>query len=145
MSCARNMKLSFENTDMSPGCLDVLNTAALLETTEFNVFRLAYRNWYGKNINDNEIERFYVPYMFREVVPPWVTSFCRMILKLEKSGKLNTRKYVPLERRPKRQEVSQFAMKLIIAINCLIILLMLADQAAVQMGLDERCMFPPCY
>lgn len=139
------MKLSFENGDLSPGCRDVLNTAALLETSEFNVFRLAYRSWYGKTISDDEIERFYIPYMFREVVPHWVRSFCRMILKSEKSGELDTRDYVPPEPRPKKHEVSQFTLKLIIAVNCLIILLMLADQAAIQMGLDERCMFPPCY
>jgi len=139
------MWLSFENTDLNPGCREVLNTAALLETSEFNVFHLAYRSWYGKTVSDKEIERYYVPYMFREVVPHWVRSFCRMILESEKSGKLDARNYVPPEPPPKKHEVSQFMMKLIIAINCLIILLKLADQAAVQMGLADNCMFPPCY
>lgn len=139
------MIFSFENRELNPDCRDVLNTAAVLETTEFNVFRLAYRKWFGKLTSDTEIERFYVPYMFREVVPPWVRSFCRVILKSEENGQLDAREYVTPKPRLKRQVVVRFVVKLIIAIVSMILLILLADLAAQQMGLAGRCMFPPCY
>ena len=51
---------------------NVLDAAALLQVSEFCLFQLAYRHWHGRDTTEQSIERHFVPYMFRSVVPFWV-------------------------------------------------------------------------
>ena len=65
--------------NIGPDVLAVLKTSALLEITEFEVFRIAYRDWFGRRVADNIIEPFYTDYMFNEVVPAWVRLGCSVV------------------------------------------------------------------
>lgn len=68
---------------------NVLDAAAVLQVTEFHLFQIAYRHWYGRHASERSIERFFVPYMFRSVVPYWVRQLCRRVLRASAEGKLN--------------------------------------------------------
>ena len=68
---------------------NVLDAAALLQVSEFCLFQLAYRHWHGADTSERSIERHFVPYMFRSVVPFWVRQLCRRVLKASADGTLN--------------------------------------------------------
>ena len=68
---------------------NVLDVAALLQITEFHLFHIAYRYWHGRDTSDYSIERVFVPYMFRSVVPFWVRQLCRHVLQAQAEGTLD--------------------------------------------------------
>lgn len=51
--------------------------AAKLDVSEFEVFRLAHRAWFGRDGNVKSLERVFVVYMFYGQVPAWVRHQCR--------------------------------------------------------------------
>ena len=53
-------KLFFDEKRMSSDVADVLEGAALLQVTEFEFFRIAYRRWFGADIDDHRLERHYL-------------------------------------------------------------------------------------
>lgn len=57
------------------------------------MFHIAYRFWHGRETNDQSIERYFVPYMFRSVVPFWVRQLCRQILQADANGTLDPTQY----------------------------------------------------
>ncbi len=65
---------------------NVLDAAALLEVSEFCLFQLAYRHWHGSDTSERLIERHFVLYMFRSVVPFWVRQLCRRVLQASADG-----------------------------------------------------------
>ncbi len=72
---------------------EVLDTAALLQVTEFRLFQIAYQAWYGRAASEKSIERYFVPYMFRAVVPFWVRQLCRHVLTAEAQGALHPEEF----------------------------------------------------
>lgn len=72
---------------------NVLDVAALLQVTEFHLFHIAYRYWHGRDASDHSIERVFVPYMFRSVVPFWVRQLCRRVLQAEEEGTLDLTRF----------------------------------------------------
>ena len=54
---------------LDPDIQSVLNAAALLDVTEYELFRIAYRRWHGKAPKASRLEAHFVAYMFRDVVP----------------------------------------------------------------------------
>ncbi len=79
VECEKSIPLDVRN---------VLDTAALLQVTEFNLFRIAYRHWHGCDASERSIEQFFVPYMFRSIVPYWVRQLCRHVLQADAEGTL---------------------------------------------------------
>ncbi|HEB02420.1 MAG TPA: hypothetical protein ENI12_04225 [Nitrospirae bacterium] len=49
----------------------------LLFISESDLFHLSYRQWFGKDIPEERMEGFFVNYMFRGIVPFWVTDLLR--------------------------------------------------------------------
>ncbi len=45
--------------------------------SEFDLFHLSYRQWFGHDIPDDKLEVIFVNYMFKEIVPFWVTDLVR--------------------------------------------------------------------
>ena len=135
------MKLLRDST-IPPDVAAVLASAARLDITEFELFRLAWSRWYGYEPQERVVERSFVPYMFAEVVPPWVRHFTREVMRAE-----------PLDpsafgvRRPAgspeqiRRGVGH-AMAITIAVTGLFAA---AEFAARLMPFAGSCMFPPCY
>ncbi len=80
VECEKSIPLDVRN---------VLDTAAMLQVTEFNLFRIAYRHWHGCDAPERSIEKFFVPYMFRSIVPYWVRQLCRHVLQADAEGILD--------------------------------------------------------
>lgn len=80
VECEKSIPLDVRN---------VLDTAAMLQVTEFNLFRIAYRHWHGCDASERSIEQFFVPYMFRSIVPYWVRQLCRRVLQADAEGTLD--------------------------------------------------------
>lgn len=77
----------------------VLDTAALLQVTEFHLFEIAYQSWYGRDASEKSIERYFVPYMFRAIVPFWVRQLCRRVLAADARGALDPAEFGVTSRR----------------------------------------------
>lgn len=57
----------------------VIVTANLLERSEYQVFEIAYAQWYQNPAPADELENCFVRYIFHQQVPPWVRAFTRAI------------------------------------------------------------------
>ena len=130
---------------IKPDVMSVLNAAALLDITEYDLFRLAYLRWHGEACSDRAMEPFFIAYMFREIVPLWVRHFSRLVERLNHMGQLD-RGAFGIERLPRTNQMvrrgTRFAVVIVTVITVLIIL---AESAAQLLRLGERCLFPPCY
>lgn len=89
---------TLDEDEIAPDERDVLTASAILSITEFHLFELAYEHWFGEKAGEKGIERYYVPYMFRSVVPPWVRQYCRDVLARDREGRLNPRDFGVLPR-----------------------------------------------
>ena len=78
-----------DEDEIAPDARDVLSASAILSISEFRLFELAYERWFGESAGEKRIEGFYVPYMFRSVVPHWVRQYCREVLICDREGRLN--------------------------------------------------------
>lgn len=122
---------------------DVLRTSSLLSIPEFRVFSLAYTRWYGRRAAEKEIERHYLPYMFRDQVPHWVRAFTRHVLDLERRGELDPASLGIARPRPNARDVHRGRLYLLAIALSLVSLFLLVELATDLLGLD--CVFPPCY
>jgi len=84
---------------------DLLEAAALLQVTEFRVFEMAYKDWYGAAARQYVIETHFRDYMFQQIVPPWVSHFARRIVDLGQSGELDPRDFGIYRRLPSRRMI----------------------------------------
>lgn len=71
----------------------VAEAAGVLRIREFDLFRLAWERYRGGRPDDRTLEQFFVPYMFRRSLPPWVRQFCRDVLTQEKEGRLDPARF----------------------------------------------------
>jgi len=131
--------------DLRPDIHAVLDAAAILDITEYELFRLAYERWHGEQVDENALEPFFVAYMFNDVVPLWVRYFSRLVLRRSRLGTLDCREFGVDLRLRTPQMVSRGIRFTVILVTVLATLIVLAETAAQLMNLGERCMFPPCY
>lgn len=89
--------------DVASDQWDLLESAALLQVTEFKVFELAYKAWYGVAARQTVIEAHFSDYMFRQIIPVWVAGFCRRVVEMEQAGNLNPRDFGIYQRLPNRR------------------------------------------
>ncbi len=130
--------------NIRPDVQAVLNTSALLEITEFEVFSIAYRDWFGRRPADEVIEPFYTDYMFNEVVPTWVRHFTRLVLRLAQEGHLDPRQF-GIEPKPFSTSMAARGLRYLLAsIVWLTTLVLLARFVAGYWPVAD-CYFPPCY
>lgn len=123
--------------------MEVLETSNVLSISEFRVFSLAYRSWYGVEGEESVLEGHFTPYMFREEVPFWVRRYTHEVLELERQGRLDpTELGIETPRGDMSTRRRGFGYAFLIA-SSLIGLVLLARAAASTLGLD--CWFPPCY
>ena len=71
----------------------VVDAAWALQIGEFDLFRLAHRQWYGTEAEERALERRFAHYMFHESVPPWVRQYCRAVLERQREGRLDRRDF----------------------------------------------------
>ncbi len=54
--------------------------AAAMRIGEFDLFRRAFRAWFGVEPDEKRLEAIFVAYLFHREVPSWVRHFCRRAL-----------------------------------------------------------------
>ena len=76
--------------DDDPKRSEILHAANLLQIGEFQLMQLAYKVWHNEDLPENKINKIFSEYMFKGIIPIWVTYYTRDILKLDKVNKLNS-------------------------------------------------------
>ena len=134
------------NRHLDQDLVDVLDASSALDVTEFRLFELAYRHWYGKSANKDLLERHFAAYMFARRVPGWVRHFSRNILKLQAQGQLDPKSFGVWHRLPSARMIlfAKFytAGLLIVFLLTLVLIYGLPESAWIKF---DQCYFPPCY
>ena len=141
----RKRRLFFDEKKMSDDVADVLEAAALLQVTEFELFRLAWRRWHGRGIADAELERHYLPYMFKSRVPAWVRGLARQVIADAEAGRLDPTAYGVM---PRPLTMDMYNRGLRYCLWIAVILGTLWTGAATVAELApwyQSCYLPPCY
>lgn len=68
------------NEHASPAVWHLVETAEVLSVSEADVFRLAYRHWYERELNEALLDELFGAYLTRGELPGWVRSFCQRVL-----------------------------------------------------------------
>jgi hypothetical protein len=138
-------RLFFDEKRMPSDVADVLEATALLEVTEFHLFRLAYQRWHGTAIDDAALERYYLPYMFRSRVPLWVRALSREVIAAADAEALDPKAY-GVEPRPLSMDMYNRGLRYFLWITVILgTLLTGAATVAELVPWYESCYFPPCY
>ena len=138
-------RLYFDEKKMPADVADVLEAVALLEVTEFEFFRIAYRRWYGAEIDDKALEPLYLPYMFHGRVPLWVRQLAREVIQKAGDEDLDPRAYGVLPR-PLSMDMYNRGLR-----YCLWIIVIFGTMLTGAATLAEftpwsqSCYLPPCY
>ena len=130
--------------DMPPESLAVVNTAALLSVSEFQLFCLSYARWFGFEADEATIESHFTPYMFRDEVPMWVRHFTRTVQRLDRAGRLDPYQFGMPRRQANARDVWRGRLYILGLGFILLVLLILAEVSVEWLALDN-CFFPPCY
>ena len=69
-------------SELSVDSRQVVSAANVLNVTEFRLFELAYREWYGCVGKEVELEKLYALYWFTGLAPDWVRHYSRHVLTL---------------------------------------------------------------
>ena len=76
--------------DDNPKRSEILHAANLLQIGEFQLIQLAYKVWYRENLPEDKINNIFSEYMITGIIPIWVTSYARDILKLDRANVLDS-------------------------------------------------------
>lgn len=138
-------RLFFDEKKMSADVADVLEAAALLEVTEFELFRIAYRRWFGADIRDRELERHYLPYMFKKQVPPWVRQLTRSVIADAEAENLDPTAYGVLPR-PLSMDMYHRGLRYFLWIAVILGTLWTGAATVAELApWYQSCYLPPCY
>jgi hypothetical protein len=122
----------------------VLRASALLGISEFRLFHIAYRFWYGHEADEDQIERYFVPYMFRDMVPPWVRHFTNRVQTMDRDGTLDPSAFGIRPRQATKADVQRGRLYAMYLVSALAVLYILAELSANALWL-QQCYLPPCY
>jgi hypothetical protein len=122
---------------------NVLAAAALLDIAEVQVFRKAYRKWFGSRIGEDVLDRYFVAYMFAGVVPHWVRDYARQVLDNAARHRLDPVKFgvLPVLRRRARLGLGMLLLQFV----AIALLVLLTHWTVQHFPSFQGCMFPPCY
>lgn len=133
----------FDEDKIPDDVWSVLTASSLLSVGEFRVFEIAYEEWYGESGEEKTIEKYFTPYMFKNVVPPWVRHFCKKVLKLEDEGTLDPVDFGIVNRPASREQINKGLEAMMWIIGFMIVLFLIGEGTSQALWL--QCMFPPCY
>ena len=141
----RTRRLFFDEKKMSADVADVLETAALLEVTEFELFGIAYRRWYGAGIAERDLEQLYLPYMFHGRVPLWVRQLAREVLAQAEAGRLDPKAYGILPK-PLSMDMYHQGLRYLLWLSLILGTLLTGAATVAQLApWYQSCYLPPCY
>lgn len=132
------------STTVNSDVQSVVNAASILHVSEFEIFRLAYQNWFGHLAVREEIDSFFHHYVDEAVVPMWVRDFSRRILQLYEEDRLDVHKF-GIEPPPANNYWTAFLGGMAFAFIVMIIALLIYLAVRVENGGLIGCQFPPCY
>ena len=116
----------------------------MLQISEFELFQLAYRSWYGQTPTELQLTRAFDAYMVQTQVPMWVRAFSRQIQHLQDEGRLD-RACFGLQSRP----ATGFWTRLIGVSSLLAMILFIGMLVywshLAQDYTTQGCQLPPCY
>lgn len=121
----------------------VLEAAALLDIAEVQLFRQAYRHWFGRHIDEVRLDRVFCAYMFVGAVPYWVRDYSRQVLEQAARHRLDPVKFGVVPRLVRRSALGLWMLLAPFAV--LAVLVWLADWALRALPGAPSCLFPPCY
>lgn len=98
---------------LTPDQRAVLDTAACLGATEYQVFEESWRQWYGGE-PPARLERCFVRYMFHGEAPHWVRHFCRLVET--SAGRLALSPQLERARRPPPPPENRFVRATVVLI-----------------------------
>ena len=125
---------------LPPDVADVLESASLLEISEYRVFELAHRAWFGAASRAAPLERSFSDYLYRDRVPPWVRAFTRAVVARGREPGFDPAEWGAACRPPAPTAVylaTRYALWTVAAVAAVCVA---AHFAAEPRG----CMFPPC-
>ena len=67
--------------------------AGLLQISEYELFRIAYSNWFNHSITETRLDVLFKDYLNYGDAPYWVNDFSRKIYEKYKAGELNYKDY----------------------------------------------------
>ena len=76
--------------DDSPKRSGIIQAANLIQIGEFQLIQLAYKAWYKEDLPEDKINNIFNEYMVNGIIPIWVTSYARDILKLDQANVLDS-------------------------------------------------------
>ena len=76
--------------DDNPKRSEILHAANLLQIGEFQLIQLAYKVWYREDLPEDKINNIFSEFMITGIIPIWVTSYARDILKLDQANVLDS-------------------------------------------------------
>lgn len=121
---------------------DILLTSALLDVTEFQLFKTAYRQWYGAEPGVMTFHVTFADYMINGVVPFWVRSYTRKILGNRAHPRTTTGATLPSERIPAGQQNPSRPVAIFLVFLMLMFVALLGQQLS---GLLSGCGLPACF
>ena len=122
---------------------NVLAAAALLDIAEVQLFRKAYRKWFGARIDEDRLDRCFVAYMFAGVVPHWVRDYARQVLDNAARHRLDPVKFgvLPVLRRRPRFGLGMLLLQFVV----LAALVLITHWTLEHLPAFQGCLLPPCY
>lgn len=124
---------------------DLLEAAGLLQVTEFKLFELAYREWYGVRPKARVIEVHFRNYMFNMVIPAWVSHFCRRIVELGQAGSLDPRDFGIYQRLPSKRmmRIGKAYTAMLLAAFLFLVYMAYWDEYFSELLLTRANVYPP--
>ena len=92
-----------------PGVRHVVETAEILGVAEPEIFRLAYRFRYNRELDASLLGELFAGYLLRHELPGWLRDYCSRVLNLADVGQLDPRDFGIDKPRPHRTSDQQFA------------------------------------
>lgn len=122
----------------------VVQVATLLRVSEFEVFRLAYQQWFGHPPRELALKAPFQHYLQSAMVPAWVRSFVRQVLALQQRGQLDPTTFgiTPV---PPASRTSVMVGITVFAGLGLVLVMLLWLILQTQNANPNACLFPPCY
>jgi len=131
--------LPFKKSEIPVDTRLVLEASTFLDITEYHLFELAYRDWFGDDPAIYQVEPTFVNYMFNGVIPNWVRQFARKTLRSQSEN-------------PQSQQAARFqapplrgSIYFLVAAFTVGILFLSATSSADLAPALQQCYFPPCY
>lgn len=122
----------------------VVYAATVLQISEFDVFRLAYWEWFGRPAENREMEACFHRYLAVTQAPVWVRAFARRIRQLVEEGRLDSRAF-GLEPPSPASRVRIILGFTVLAGILMIVAFLIYSAFRVGSPLAVACQLPPCY